>query len=166
MMAPESKLVQLATSGPQSYEPVVDSPRRRGDDGARDQRLKSDEPFAESLRATKVPALDYLEGLELVNRAAQAMQTREDHSQQIQAKAFELMQQARSNRLEAAEQIASLQEQLAASERKMGDLAKRLAHAEQRARTAEEWLERFVEAINAGFASRRACRPDNVHAAA
>lgn len=170
-MAQESRTAQirprrLATSGPQMYELVVDPGRRCDNDGGRDASLKFGEAPAETLRATKALMPDYLQGLELVNRAAQAMQAMEDHSHQIQAKAFDLMQQARSNRLEAAQQISALQEELTASEAQLEELAKQLVNAEQRAKTAEEWVERLLEAINAGFAARRACHPENVRAAA
>src|SRR5689334_19401560 len=73
---------------------------------------------AETLRATPGPSMNYQEGLELVGRAAEAMKTMEDHSLQIQSKAFEIMQQARTTRMEASQQIAELQQRLLAAEKK------------------------------------------------
>ncbi len=99
---------------------------------------------------------NYLEALELINGAGQAMTAMEDHSQKIQAKAFELTQTARADRLAASQQIASLQQQLAASETRVTELDSRLAEAELRAQTAQEWLRRFLETINGAFARHRA----------
>jgi hypothetical protein len=99
---------------------------------------------------------DYLEALELINGAGQAMTAMEDHSQKIQAKAFELTQKARADRLAASQQIASLQQQLAASETRVAELDSLLAEAELRAQTAQEWLRRFLETINGAFSTHRA----------
>jgi hypothetical protein len=99
---------------------------------------------------------DYLEALELINGAGQAMTALEDHSQKIQAKAFELSQKARADRLAASQQIASLQQQLAASETRVAELDSLLAEAELRAQTAQEWLRRFLETINGAFSTHRA----------
>ena len=90
--------------------------------------------------------------LELVSDAAQAMKIMEDHSHEIQNKAFELMQRARSDKNAASEQIATLQELLTASEAKAEGLARQLAEAELRAQTAHEWLSRFMGTINTAFA--------------
>ncbi len=64
----------------------------------------------------------YLETLELVNNAARAMATMEDHSQRIQAKALELTQRARADRLEASQYISFLEQQSAACEAVAGTL--------------------------------------------
>ncbi|MBR1226170.1 MULTISPECIES: hypothetical protein [unclassified Bradyrhizobium] len=109
---------------------------------------------------------DHLQALELISGAAQAMQMVESHSHKIQAKAFELLQHSRSKRIEASQQIASLQERLIASEANVEQLTKRLAEAEARANTAEHWLRRFHDAINTAFADKRACQPDKVSSAA
>ena len=87
----------------------------------------------------------------------------EDHSQKIQAKAFELTQQAKTDRLAASQQIASLQQQLATSEARIVELDSLLAEAELRADTALEWLKRFLEAINGSFSAYRLdqSRPPN-----
>ena len=99
---------------------------------------------------------NYLDALELINGAGQAMTAMEDHSQKIQAKAFELTQKARADRHAASQQIASLQQQLATSETRVAELDSRLAEAELRAQTAQEWLRRFLETINGAFARHRA----------
>jgi hypothetical protein len=135
----------------------------RGDEHDPGHPLNDSEAAVEAALA---PLPNYLEGLELVHRAAHAMQTMEDHSLQIQTKAFEVMQKARANRLESAERIATLEKQLAAVEMRAEVLASQLADAEQRAGTAEEWLNRFVEAINTGFAGKRSCQPDKIRSAA
>ena len=109
---------------------------------------------------------DHLQALELISGAAQAMQMVESHSHKIQAKAFELLQHSRSKRIEASQQIASLQERLIASEANVEQLTKRLAEAEARANTAEHWLRRFHDAINTAFADKRACQPDKVSSVA
>lgn len=152
----------LVANWPQLEDLVVDW---TGSDDAREPGPPSTNP-AETLRAATAPASNYLEGLELVNRAAEAMKTMEDHSLQIQTKAFELMQQARNSRLETAQRMAELQQRLIAAEAKRDELAEKLAEAEQRARTAEEWLSKFVEAVNTGFAARRACQADKIRPAA
>lgn len=102
------------------------------------------------------PALpDYLQALELVSGAAQAMQSMEEQSTRIQTKAFELMQQARTDRQEAHERIANLANQLTASEARAEELERQLAEAELRAQTAEQWLSRFMETVNEAFAVRK-----------
>jgi hypothetical protein len=98
---------------------------------------------------------DYLEALELLNGAAQAMSAMEDHSERIQAKAFELTGKAKADRLAASQQIASLEQQLAASETRAAELNRLLAEAELRAQTAQEWLQRFLETINGTFSALR-----------
>jgi hypothetical protein len=99
---------------------------------------------------------DYLEALELINGAAQAMSAMEEHSQQIQAKAFELTERARTDRLATSQQIASLEQQLAVSETRVAELSRLLADAELRAQTAQEWLQRFLETINGSLSPLRA----------
>jgi hypothetical protein len=98
---------------------------------------------------------DYLQALELVSGAAQTMQSMEEQSARIQNKAFELMQQARTDRLEAHERIAGLVEQLTASEARAEELVRQLAEAELRAQTAEQWLSRFMETVTEAFAVRK-----------
>jgi hypothetical protein len=98
---------------------------------------------------------DYLQALELVSGAAQAMQSMEENSSRIQAKAFELMQQARTDRQEAHERLANLVNQLTASEARAEELERQLAEAELRAQTAEQWLSRFMETVNEAFAVRK-----------
>ncbi|MBN8989146.1 MAG: hypothetical protein J0H42_12930 [Rhizobiales bacterium] len=98
---------------------------------------------------------DYLQALELVSGAAQTMQSMEEQSARIQTKAFELMQQARSERQEAHERMADLANQLTASVARAGELERQLAEAELRAQTAEQWLGRFMETVNEAFAVRK-----------
>jgi hypothetical protein len=99
---------------------------------------------------------DYLEALELINGAGQAMAALEDHSERIQTKAFELTEKAKTDRLAAGQQIASLQQRLAANETRVAELERLLAEAELRAQTAQQWLRRFLETINSAFARHRA----------
>ena len=94
------------------------------------------------------------------------MQIMEDHSHEIQNKAFDLMQCARSDKLAASEQIAALQERLTASEAKAEGLARQLAEVELRAQTAQEWLSRFMETINTAFAFHGARQAGHNRAAA
>jgi hypothetical protein len=102
------------------------------------------------------PALpDYLQALELVSGAAQTMQSMEENSARIQAKAFEMMQQARIDRQESHERIANLVDQLTASEARADELERQLAEVELRAQTAEQWLGRFMETVNEAFAVRK-----------
>jgi hypothetical protein len=167
MVARERRTIELGPellveNWPQLEDLVVD---RTGRSDARDPSHLSGKP-ADTFRAAPPPSPNYLEGIELVNRAAEAMKTMEDHSLQIQTKAFELMQQARTTRLESSQQIAELQQRLIAAEMKRDELADQLAQAEQRAKTAEEWLGKFVEAVHTGFAARRACQADKVRSAA
>ena len=98
---------------------------------------------------------DYLQALELVSGAAQTMQSMEEQSTRIQTKAFELMQQARSERQESQERIANLVDQLTESEARAEKLEQQLAEAELRAQTAEQWLSRFMETVNEAFAVRK-----------
>jgi exoribonuclease R len=98
---------------------------------------------------------DYLQALELVSGAAQTMQSMEEQSARIQTKAFELMQQARTDRQEAHERLAELANQLTASEARAEELERQLAEAELRAQTAEQWLSRFMETVTEAFAVRK-----------
>jgi len=104
---------------------------------------------------TEHAAPDYQQALELVSGAAQAMQSMEENSSRIQTKAFEMMQQARSDRQEAQERLANLVNQLTASEARAEELERQLAEAELRAQTAEQWLSRFMETVNEAFAVRK-----------
>jgi hypothetical protein len=125
----------------------------RDDDGSNIARERFE---AQPLRTASTPSSgSYLETLELVNNAARAMATMEDHSQRIQAKAFELTQRARADRLEANQYISFLEEQLAASEARSLELARQLDEAESRARTSHEWLGRFQQTIGTVFAASK-----------
>ena len=99
---------------------------------------------------------NYLEALELINGAGEAMTAMEDHSRKVQAKAFELMQKAKADQLSAGHEIAALQQKLAACETRAAELDSLLAEAELRAQTTQEWLQRFLEAINGAFSAHRA----------
>jgi hypothetical protein len=93
--------------------------------------------------------------LEMVNRAAQAMDAMEEHAQVVEAKAQELAAQARYDVCAAKQQVASMQQRLSESETRAEELDIRLAEAEERARTAYDWLARLQEAINVAFATRQ-----------
>ncbi len=92
--------------------------------------------------------------LEMIKRAAQAMDAMEDHAQVVQAKAQELAEQARYDVRSARQQIAALEQRLSEKDAQAEELEARLAEAEERANAAQEWLERFQETVNAAFASR------------
>jgi hypothetical protein len=125
----------------------------RDDDGSSPARERFD---GQPPRTASTPSpSSYLETLELVNSAARAMATMEDHSQRIQAKTFELTQRARADRLEANQYISFLEEQLAASEARSLELAQQLDEAELRARTSHEWLGRFQQTISTVFAASK-----------
>ena len=98
---------------------------------------------------------NYLEALEMISSAALTMASIEDQSHRIRANAFALTQRVRSERFETDQQISVLQEQLEASHYVAEQLRQQLAHAEERASVAEEWLQRFQEAIASAFAARR-----------
>ena len=134
------------------HEVSVHSRRSNSDIGLRRPDIQSAESQMNAVSAQETPWPQYQEALELVNDAAQAMQIMEDHSHEIQNKAFELMQRARSDKDAASQQIATLQERLTASEAKAEGLARQLAEVELRAQTAQEWLSRFMETINTAFA--------------
>jgi chromosome segregation ATPase len=97
--------------------------------------------------------------LEMVKRAAQAMDAMEDHAQVVQAKAQELAEQARYDVRSARHHIAALEQRLSESEARAEELEARLAEAQERAHAAHEWLERFQETINAAFAARHQSVP-------
>ena len=168
-MARESRATNRQPSAirrPHVYSLVVP---RTEDDGDSEFSFELEEvPSVPSAAAQPKEAgsPDHLQALELISGAAQAMQMVESHSHKIQAKAFELLQHSRSKRIEASQQIASLQERLIASEANVEQLTKRLAEAEKRADTAEHWLRRFHDAINTAFADKRACQPDKASSAA
>lgn len=126
----------------------------RDDDGSRIARERFERQPHHT--ASTPGSNGYLETLELVNKAARAMATMEDHSQRIQAKAYELTQRARADRLEASQYISFLEEQLATSEARSLELSQQLDEAETRARTSDEWLGRFQQTIGAVFAASKA----------
>jgi hypothetical protein len=97
--------------------------------------------------------------LEMIKRAAQAMDAMEDHAQVVQAKAQELAEQARYDVRSARQQIAALEQRLSEKDAQAEELEARLADAEERANAAQEWLERFQETVNAAFATRHQAVP-------
>jgi HPt (histidine-containing phosphotransfer) domain-containing protein len=123
---------------------------------------------------------DYLQALEMIGTAARTMTSIEDESQRIRVNALALTQRVRSERIEAEQQVCVLQEQLKtshfladqlkqqlaeeraaiaelkASHSSIEELKQRLADAEERADLAEEWLQRFQEAIVSSFSALRA----------
>lgn len=123
---------------------------------------------------------DYLQALEMISTAARTMTSIEDESQRIRVNALALTQRVRSERMEADQHVGILQEQLKAShylaeqlkqqlaeERaaiaevkasyaSIEQLKQQLAHAQERADVAEEWLQRFQEAIVSSFSAHRA----------
>jgi hypothetical protein len=125
----------------------------RDDDGPSIARERFD---GQMLRTASTPGSGcYLETLELVKNAARAMASMEDHSQRVQAKALELTQRARADRLEANRYISFLEEQLAAYETRSLELAQQLDEAKTRARTSDEWLGRFQQTIGTVFAASK-----------
>ena len=97
--------------------------------------------------------------LEMIKRAAQAMDAMEDHAHVVQAKAQELAERAHYDVRSARQQIAALEQRLSEREAQAEELEARLADAEERAQAANEWLERFQETINAAFATRNQAVP-------
>jgi DNA repair exonuclease SbcCD ATPase subunit len=126
--------------------------------------IQTPEPV--SLKSTASPASDpsHLNAaLEMVKRAAQAMDAMEDHARIVQAKAQELAERAHHDVCAAKQQAASLQQRLSESESRAEELDTRLAEAQERARAAHERLTRFQETINAAFTSceTSACAPND-----
>jgi chromosome segregation ATPase len=161
-VSPRSRPVTPQVRSLQEF--TVRSPRTNNDIGLRKPDIRSAESQINAVSAPETPWPQYQEALELVNDAAQAMQIMEDHSHQIQNKAFDLMQCARSDKLAASEQIAALQERLTASEAKAEGLARQLAEAELRAQTVQEWLSRLMETINTAFHGTRQAGPNRTAA--
>jgi hypothetical protein len=139
----------------QLHELVVHSNAPRAGRVVEKLNIPRREQAGERASDTERALPDYLQALELVSGAAQAMQSMEENSSRIQAKAFELMQQARTDRQEAHERLANLVNQLTASEARAEELERQLAEAELRAQTAEQWLSRFMETVNEAFAVRK-----------
>lgn len=160
---PESRIAQARVRNPASvhqlHELVAASTARRVSGIIEKLNIPNREQGGEHTSDTGRAPPDYLQALELVSGAAQTMQSMEEQSARIQTKAFELMQQARSDRQEAHERIGDLANQLTASAARAEELERQLAEAELRARTAEQWLGRFMEAVNEAFAVRRS-RPE------
>jgi len=156
---PESRIAQTrlrSSAGVhQLHEMVVHSAAPRASRIVEKLNLPYREHAAERAADIERALPDYLEALELVSGAAQTMQSMEEQSTRIQTKAFELMQQARTDRQEAHERIAGLVNQLTASEARAEELERQLAEAELRAQTAEQWLSRFMETVNEAFAVRK-----------
>jgi hypothetical protein len=97
--------------------------------------------------------------LEMIKRAALAMDAMEDHANVVQAKAQELAERAHYDVRSARQQMAALEQRLSERDAQAEELEARLAEAEERAQAANEWLERFQETINAAFASRHQAVP-------
>ena len=156
---PESRIAQTRLRNPASvhqlHELVAPSTARRVSGLMEKLNTPNREQRGERTSDTERALPDYLQALELVSGAAQTMQSMEENSSRIQAKAFELMQQARTDRQESHERIADLANQLTASEARAEELERQLAEAELRAQTAEQWLSRFMETVNEAFAVRK-----------
>ena len=156
---PESKIAQARLKNSadvhQLHELVAPSTARRVSGLMEKLNVPTRERAGERASDTERALPDYLQALELVSGAAQTMQSMEENSSRIQTKAFELMQQARTDRQEAHERIANLVDQLTASEARAEELERQLAEAELRAQTAEQWLSRFMETVNEAFAVRK-----------
>jgi hypothetical protein len=156
---PESRIAQAQSRGSagvhQLHELVLHSTAPRFSKVVEKLSIPYREQAGERPSDTERALPDYLQALELVSGAAQTMQSMEEQSSRIQTKAFELMQQARSERHESHERIANLVEQLTASEARAEELEAQLAEAELRAQTAEQWLSRFMETVNEAFAVRK-----------
>lgn len=156
---PESRIAQTRVRGSagvhQLHELVAPSTARRVSGLMEKLSIPNREQAGERTADTERALPDYLQALELVSGAAQTMQSMEEQSTRIQTKAFELMQQARTDRQEAHERIASLANQLTASEARAEELERQLAEAELRAQTAELWLSRFMETVTEAFAVRK-----------
>ncbi|CAN7648047.1 hypothetical protein LJR220_006078 [Bradyrhizobium sp. LjRoot220] len=154
---PESRIAQARLRNPASvhqlHELVAPSTARRV--SGLMEKLNTREQAGQRTSDADPALPDYLQALELVSGAAQTMQSMEEQSARIQTKAFELMQQARTDRQEAHERIANLASQLTASEARAEELERQLAEAELRAQTAEQWLSRFMETVNEAFAVRK-----------
>ena len=156
---PESRIAQArlrSSAGVhQMHELVVHSNAPRASRVVEKLNLQCRDKAGERTADTERVLPDYMQALELVSGAAQTMQSMEEQSTRIQAKAFELMQQARTDRQEAHERIANLANQLTASEARAEELERQLAEAELRAQTAEQWLSRFMETVTEAFAVRK-----------
>ena len=155
---PESRIAQTRLRNPASvhqlHELVAPSTARRV--SGLMEKLNTPNREQRGERTSEERALpDYLQALELVSGAAQTMQSMEEQSARIQTKAFELMQQARTDRQEAHERLAELANQLTESEARAEELERQLAEAELRAQTAEQWLSRFMETVTEAFAVRK-----------
>lgn len=156
---PESRTAQArsrnSASVHQLHDLVAPSTARRVS-GLLDKLNSPDrEQVGEGSSNTERTLPDYLQALELVSGAARTMQSMEADSARIQAKAFELMQQARTDRQESHVRIAELANQLTASEARAEQLERQLAETELRAQTAEQWLGRFMETVTEAFAVRK-----------
>ena len=156
---PESRIAQARVRNPASvhqlHELVAPSTARRVSGLMEKLNTPNREQRGERTSDTERALPDYLQALELVSGAAQTMQSMEEQSARIQTKAFELMQQARTDRQEAHERLAELANQLTASEARAEELERQLAEAELRAQTAEQWLSRFMETVTEAFAVRK-----------
>jgi chromosome segregation ATPase len=156
---PESRIAQARVRNPASvhqlHELVAPSTARRVSGLMEKLNTPNREQRGERTSDTERALPDYLQALELVSGAAQTMQSMEEQSTRIQTKAFELMQQARTDRQEAHERLADLANQLTASEARAEELERQLAEAELRAQTAEQWLSRFMETVTEAFAVRK-----------
>ena len=156
---PESRIAEARARSSagvhQLHELVVHSDAPRTSRVVKKLNIPPREQTGERASDTERALPDYLQALELVSGAAQTMQSMEENSSRIQAKAFELMQQARTDRQESHERITDLANQLTASEARAEELERQLAEAELRAQTAEQWLSRFMETVNEAFAVRK-----------
>jgi hypothetical protein len=92
--------------------------------------------------------------LQLLNDAAHAVTAVEERSQAILSKASELICCARSERQEAGQRIAALQQQLAVSEAEAARLAGRLSESEAWAQEAHQLLCRFNNTLAIALSAR------------
>jgi len=105
-------------------------------------------------------ASDLDSALEMVRRAAMAMDMVEDRSRLIQTRADALAEQASRDLVAANEKADAMQRRALGSEARADALEARLQEAEERLRIADEWLARFHDAITDAFSARRPAAPE------
>ena len=127
LMSSDGQLASISSSEAAGLTPVADAPRERG--------------------------RSYLDTLEMISSAAEAMLAMESHSQRIQAKACEIAERARYDVTAAQQESAALRDQLAENAARIESLERSLQEAEERAQTAQQWLTRFEQAASRAFSA-------------
>ena len=98
---------------------------------------------------------NFLDALEMIASAAELLTSMESHAQKVQAQAYEITQRAQYDVRAAEDEAASLRQKLSEKDAEISRLNGKIAEAEERTRTAQQWLRRFQDAVTKAFPAQK-----------